>query len=199
MRKSTTQKESRFKQQYQQQLYQYRFKSSNKTMILSFTEMEFLLIGLGLAGHSERTINRSKYSTNLSRFEAKYYASPSTCCEIFIDLQLTDIEEAKVTKPKPKHLLLALNYLKEYPLERNLAGTFGCTEKTASKWAHYYIGKIQALKPMKIKFLFDKPELYDEKFIMTVDGIHCQICEPRPLETQQKRCSTEQNGSFSRF
>ena len=36
-----------------------------------------------------------------------------------MDLQLTDIEEAWVEKPKSSHLLLALNWLKEYPVGHN--------------------------------------------------------------------------------
>ena len=99
---------------------------------------------------------------------------------MFYDLQVTEIQEAKITKGDPKHLLMALNYLKEYPLEKNFGGTFACNEKTAKKWAHFYIKKIEALRDWKIEWLFDEPQLRDqEKFIISVDGVHCRICEPR--------------------
>ena len=79
-------------------------------MVAVFNEMDFLSLGLSLAGHSEKTTARTKHETNVARFGAKYYASPATCRDIFMDLQLTDIES---------HLLLALNWLKEYPVGHN--------------------------------------------------------------------------------
>ena len=79
----------------------------------------------------------------------------------------------------PRYLLLALNWLKQYPTLSNLAGSFNVTEKTAGVWAHYYVKKIQALKTTKIRWLFDNPERYGETFILSVDGVHCRICEPR--------------------
>ena len=148
-------------------------------MVIWFEEHDILYLGLTLAGHAERSIDRTRLKKNLERFEAKYYASPETCCEILFDLQVTAIDDARVEKPNPRHLLIALNYLKEYPTDNNLAGMFGCNEKTAKKWANFYVRKIQALKEHKIKFLFDQPHLHDETFIMTVDGVHCRICEPR--------------------
>ena len=147
-------------------------------MIL-FEAETILHLGLLYAGHSKRTISKTCAKTNLHRFEAKYYASPETCESILYDIQVTNVEEARVSKPKLKHFLIALNYLKEYPVEHNLAGMFKFTEKTAKKWANFYVKKIQALKEAKIRFLFDQPELYGETFILTVDGIHCWICEPR--------------------
>ena len=38
----------------------------------------------------------------------------------------------------------------------------------------------QALKKKKIRFLFDdETKVYDESFILSVDGLHCKVFEPR--------------------
>lgn len=52
--------------------------------------------------------------------------------------------------PNPKYLLLALNYLKDYPIDLNLAGPFGVSEKTALLWAKRYLFKVAALKETKV-------------------------------------------------
>ena len=88
-------------------------------VLLAFSEEDFLNLGLKLAGNCDRTIERTCYKTKLARFEAKYYACPATCCAILWDLQTTDVADAQVDNPNPRHLLIALNFLKEYPTERN--------------------------------------------------------------------------------
>ena len=106
-------------------LHSYSFVGA---MIVVFNDDEFLKLGLQMAGHCERTINRSKAATNLSRFTAKYCAGPDACADTFLDIQTTMIEEAQVDNPNQRHLLIALNWLKEYPVEENLAGTAKSTK-----------------------------------------------------------------------
>ena len=150
-------------------------------MIFAFSEIDFLLMGLGYAGHTQRSINRTKYDRNVEYFEAKYYVCPKTCQDLFRDLQSTNIEGPNIGKPKPQHLLMALYYLKVYPTEKNFGGYFHVSEKTAKKWAIIYVQRIQALESLKIKWLWDEEGLVQnqETFILSVDGIHCRICEPR--------------------
>ena len=79
----------------------------------------------------------------------------------------------------PKYLLLAFYYLKKYPTKHGLAAYLDETEKTALKWVHVYVKKIQSLKEQKIKWIFDDLDAHEETFIMSVDGIHCRVWEPR--------------------
>ena len=53
-------------------------------------------------------------------------------------------------------------------------------EKPALEKAWRYVRAFQALKKEKIRFLFDdETKVYDETFILSVDGLHCQVFEPR--------------------
>ena len=154
---------------------------SKLNMLLYYKENDFLKLGLTIAGYTPRSIARTLTAANRQRFEAKFYACPETCRDIFWDLQVTDLDDAGVDKPNPTHLLMTLNYLKEYPIQKNFAGTFHCSVVTARKWVTFYIKKIEALRESKIKWLWDQQHLLQEqeKFIITVDGVHCRTCEPR--------------------
>ena len=148
-------------------------------VLLRFTKEEFLYLGLYLAGFTELQINNTNDKTNNERFVSWYFANPTMCSKIFEDLQTTNIEAAKLEDPTPKNLLLALYFLKRYPTKSQLAAFNKSTEKTALKWAWIYCEKLQAMKEAKIVWLFDDEIKYQEKFIITVDGVHCQINEPR--------------------
>mmetsp|Transcript_20787 Transcript_20787/g.31303 ORF Transcript_20787/g.31303 Transcript_20787/m.31303 type:complete len:121 (+) Transcript_20787:37-399(+) len=119
-------------------------------MNLTFNRQEFLHLGLIIAGFTETTIERINEKTNLERFRGRFYANPETCQDILNGLQRPDIEDSYTKKPNPKYVLLALNYMKEYPKQGTLAGTFHITEKTALKQAKTYVKKIQGLKKIKI-------------------------------------------------
>ena len=84
-------------------------------VLLTFKPDDFLLMGLTLAGFQQTTIEKSCYATNLARFTSRYYLEPTTVALLFGELQTTEIPEAKLDKADPKYLLLALNYLKDYP------------------------------------------------------------------------------------
>ena len=47
--------------------------STTSNMILQFSEIQFLYLGLGFAGHSERKINRAKYSRNVAYFDVLHH------------------------------------------------------------------------------------------------------------------------------
>ena len=148
-------------------------------MIIHFTNEEFILLGLQLAGFSVTRIGSTGAATNNERFKSFFGISATTCSILFEDFQTTDVDDAKIKNPVPKKLLTALIYLKEYRTKYSLAAFADVTEKVALQWAHEYVGKIQALKDTKIKWLFDNPAQYPELFIISVDGVHCRIGEPR--------------------
>jgi hypothetical protein len=93
---------------------------------------------------------------------------------------------------------MSLNWMKSYSPETVIAATFEVDEKTLRYWAQTYTLKIQALKDEKVSprvccfgsGLFDYfsafPSFYqvtwvvgDKTFVVSVDGVHCRINEPR--------------------
>lgn len=151
-----------------------------------------MLLGLQLCGYSDQTIGRNCDATNLNRFKDNYYITPTTCSIVFEDIQ-SNQNEARIDKPKPKYLLLALYYLKKYPTKHQMAGFLDIREATALANSKLYVDALQGLKEMKIKWIFENGNL-DERFIVSVDGIHCRIWEPR-LDPSSKWYSKKHNGA----
>ena len=84
---------------------------------------------------------------NIERFLAHFGASPETHSAIFSDLQTTQIEAAQIAKPSILHFLMAVYWLKTYPSEPVMAGTFKGDEKTARRTQVWkYVLAIQALR-----------------------------------------------------
>lgn len=141
---------------------------------------EFLILGLTISGFSSKRIENTRNLTSIERFQDSYYACPQTVKDIFRDIQNPDLAGTRsIANPNPSHLLCALRLLKKYPSKYDLAGSGGCTEKTALSRAWKYIVAIQALKEYKIKWIFHDTDSYPEMFVASVDGVHCQIWEPR--------------------
>ena len=144
-----------------------------------FSEAEFESLALQLAGFSNETIEKSSKATNANRFKDFCYAGGSTLNSIFEDIQHPNLGENRVKNPSPVDLIHALYFLKKYPTAHEFAGRCGNgTEKTVINRAWKYIRAFQALKRKKIRWIFDQ-EGYDEYFLLTVDGVHCRIWEPR--------------------
>jgi hypothetical protein len=74
---------------------------------------------------------------------------------IFNDLQTTDIPEARNPNSDPLSLLIATHWLKTYPKEAQIAGTFKVDEKTARKYVWKYVQAIAALKGIKVRVCAD--------------------------------------------
>jgi len=110
---------------------------------------QFMALGLELAGY--KRWRRYKEKANIERFKAHFGCLPKSCENIWIDLQTTTNAECHIdSAADPKHLLLALNFLWEYPTEKRLFTMFQVTEKTARKWCEIYTRKIQLLLPDKV-------------------------------------------------
>jgi len=86
----------------------------------------------------------------MSRFCALFGASPKSCIEILNDLQTTENVDACMIKPNPIYFLMAMNWLKSYKTEVELAGLFNVIEKTSRTWVWKYIKAIQALQHQKV-------------------------------------------------
>ena len=145
--------------------------------LLRYSSQEFQVLGLRLSGFSSQTINRNGSKINNDRFQDKFYVCTKTALEVFEAIQIPGPH--CISKPDPQDFLLCLYYLKKYPTKHELAGFVDISEKTALGKVEKYVKAIQALKSRKIRWIFDEDSNLDEKFILTVDGVHCRIWEPR--------------------
>eukprot|EP00543_Licmophora_paradoxa_P012520 CAMPEP_0202477674 /NCGR_PEP_ID=MMETSP1360-20130828/94064_1 /ASSEMBLY_ACC=CAM_ASM_000848 /TAXON_ID=515479 /ORGANISM="Licmophora paradoxa, Strain CCMP2313" /LENGTH=199 /DNA_ID=CAMNT_0049104925 /DNA_START=206 /DNA_END=804 /DNA_ORIENTATION=+ len=154
-------------------------------MTIVLTPEQFFHLGLQLTGFPQETIVRSKKSTNKERLKDFFYATPKTMAALYRDIQDPNLGEAWIEKPDPIFLLSALYMLKKYPTKIAPAAFSKCNEKTALLRSWKYISAIQSLREKKIKWIFGEEEEnlmedhFDELFIVTVDGVHCRIFEPR--------------------
>jgi hypothetical protein len=118
-------------------------------MTIDIDPADWLELGLQFVGFDK---SRQKcHKTNRERFVTHFGASPETHSLIFHDLQITDISEARISKPDPLSLLIATHWLKTYPKEAQIAGTFKVDEKTVRKRVWTYVQAIAALKGMKVR------------------------------------------------
>ena len=122
-------------------------------MIVTINPADWCELGLQLVGFDKS--RQTCYRTNLERFVTHFGASPETHSLIFNDLQTTDIPEARTPNPDPLSLLIATHWLKTYPKEALIAGTFKVDEKTARKYVWKYVQAIAALKGIKVRVCAD--------------------------------------------
>ena len=151
-------------------------------MPIHFPIDDFATLGLLLAGYSENTITKTCDATNDDRLKDFCYAGAKTFCNLYDDIQDPLLGEFQIARPNPSHLIFALYFLKKYPTAHDLASRCGGTEKTVLTRVWRYIKAIQALKDKKIRWIFDEEDdnnKYDEFFLLSVDGVHCRIYEPR--------------------
>lgn len=115
-------------------------------MLNHISANQFMALGLELAGY--KRWRRYKEKANIERFKAHFGALPKSCEKMWIDLQTTTNDECRIDSgANPKHFLLALHFLWEYPTEKKLFTMFQLTEKTVRKWWEIYARKIQLLLP----------------------------------------------------
>ena len=105
---------------------------SSIIMVVTINPADWCELGLQLVGFDKS--RQTCYRTNLERFVTHFGASPETHSLIFNDLQTTDIPEARAPNPDPLALLIATHWLKTYPKEAQIAGTFKVDKKTARKY-----------------------------------------------------------------
>jgi hypothetical protein len=139
--------------------------------------------GLDLAGHQWPHQSLDKASKlDIERFRQAYGLGPNTILLVFQDIQSRDMlgELAIDRGSSMKDMLMALSWLKTYPMEHNHAGKWKLSENTARSRTWRYVRSFQGLKDHKVKWVCSDPNnLPDEIFICSVDGVHCQISEIR--------------------
>lgn len=156
-------------------------------MIEIVTPSIVLKRGLELVGFDERRQNTVQRSMNLKRFCAHFGSKPGVYAAIWSDLQQTTIDAARVDidamKTRLEHMLMATHFLKCYLTASQSEAIFKLSDTTICKWVWFYVGKLRALKEDKIVWPSHwnpSNNATDESiFIITVDGVHCRICEPK--------------------
>ena len=128
-------------------------------------------IGLKTAGFSYDRQNVS-HRTNNARFSSAYGVSAKTLCAVFDDLKKTN------TDIKMEDFLLAMDTLKRYLPETDMAGRWKCDKKTYRRKWKEGVAAIASLRGAKIKF--DPSEFpEDQVYLLTVDGVNFRRTEPR--------------------
>ena len=113
----------------------------------AISKEELLEAGLEVAGF--KGWQKCKLKTNVERFKALFGTTPAVCKMVWDDM------ETSASKMIPLHLLLALRYLKAYPLEVELLAMFKMSKKTVRKWYNIGITEIQKLKSKKVRTVLD--------------------------------------------
>ena len=154
--------------------------SDNDDGLVIYTANEILEKGLVLARVSERSIQRRSQEKLAKNFVDRYGASHVVVAQIWEDLQITNIPQARLLPKDRKRIsyfLMAMHFLKRYNVESERALDYGLSEDTVRKWSWFFVEKIQALKANKIKW--PDHNYHDDVWILTVDGVHCWCEEPQ--------------------
>lgn len=140
-------------------------------------EHQFMTMGLSFA---YKIPNRCKKETNIKRFQSHYGVKPSTCAKLWHDLLSTSNVKAQIKlDTKPILLLIGLRFLWLYPTEEQLASFFRMCVRTIRPLYQECVEKIHFL----LEELLTPIEAIEDKaiFILSLDGTHCPIEEPRPF------------------
>ena len=149
-------------------------------MNLKFSKEHLATLILQLAGFSLDTIARTNQATNDRRLKDFCYVGVNTIYDLLNNIQDESLGNYRIKTPNPTHLIFALYFLKKYPTAHEFAGKCNSTEKTVLSRSWRYVRAIQALKEKKIEWIFGDGNIKNnEYFIVSVDGVHCRIYEPR--------------------
>lgn len=165
------------------------------------TPDEVMITGLSLVNYSVGRINRVKTkSTNTRRFKTHFGCNQYVAAAIFEDLQITQIDEARLDDHKISihYFLQSLHFLYVYDTELRREPLFDQLPKILREWTWYYVEKIQALKHEKIVFPAD---FGSDIWILSVDCTDCpidEICHPE-LSQNPELFSFKLNGAGLRY
>lgn len=145
------------------------------------TSNEILRTGLMYAGFDLGRQHNVQYKSNVQRFKQVYGPHPDALFAVWTLLRTTNIPAAQVDAKdmKLQYFLMTFCFLKLYKYEGELAGMFKVSEKTARKWVWFFAQKIAALKPSVIVWPGECKDDNGPVFVVTVDGTHCPINEPK--------------------
>lgn len=133
---------------------------------------KILAIGLSHVGFGDER-QRCSDELCMRRFRAHYGIGPSAIKALIADLK-------RYQPDKPVHLsslFMAICWLRLYDTEEVMAGRWGFGEQHCREKVRDYVSRIQALKPMKIKF----DDLDPHCEFLPVDTVH--------IRSQEFRCN----------
>ena len=137
--------------------------------------------GLKLIGMSRAKRERWSDESLVQSFIDHFGSAPRVLKKIFIALQDTNNEAAKVPAEylNLKYFLMAMYFLTLYPKEKEIKVKW-CCRQTFENWVWCYISKVQALKEEKIvwpEHWSDPNNPFVPYFLFSVDGTHCAVFE----------------------
>jgi hypothetical protein len=154
------------------------------------TAENILQQGLLSRGFSQERLDRNSLERRIEWFQSFFGCPPVVVEQMWSDLQTTGIAAARIgrvaddIKVSIDDFFNALEFLKCYQPEKRREGLTGLSAKTLRKRCWWYCRKLQALKADKIIWPNYPP---DTIWVMTVDGVHCAINEPKHPEFSQDK------------
>jgi len=145
-------------------------------MVANILPTQFLKLGLETVGFTAQRQRSTRAAKNVERFCGNCAIGPAACSAVFRDLQTTAIPEARIDKPNSICFLIALNWLATHKKEVEMAGIFDLDDDTLRNHIGKCVNAIAALKGEKIVWDIDNNP---ETFLLSVDGVHFRINEPR--------------------
>ena len=126
------------------------------------TPETLMQLGLEIVHFTKKRISKSNNERNVHRFKVHFGCTPHVACEIFKDLQQTDIEQAFVPPGSRniRHYLMALHMVKVYPTEIEREAVFDISPSHSREWCWFFIKKISALKHLKILWPDDNEDIF---------------------------------------
>ena len=123
-------------------------------MAIAVSQEEMLVLGMRSRGHSDTKINRAALGSKKKIFRSNYGISAVTAASIFQDIQRVEkIGDNAITNPRVIHFLMTLFWLRAYPTEDHLNGSFGLGPKAARAKRWVYVKALAALKPHKVPII----------------------------------------------
>jgi len=122
--------------------------------LLLYTADEVMAKGLLIVGFSATRLAGVMRKTRLAWFESHFGVAPVVYSEIWEDLQTPAIAEARIDTKKRgvtiDNFLQSIYFIKVYPTEIQRSALSGYSDRTDRKWGWYFLGKIAALKGLKV-------------------------------------------------
>lgn len=156
------------------------------------TTDQVLCHGLELVGFDKKRQGKVQRKKNRSRFRTHYGSEPDVYAHLFGLLQTTEIKEAGIQEhfdyvgidKTIDYFFGAIYMLAKYPTEEEAEGVFGWSDRTWSKWVWKIIVNISSLKTEVVVWpeSWNNPDSEKDDqtiFIVTVDGAHFRILEPK--------------------
>ena len=138
-----------------------------------YTAKEMLFEGLKLAG-LDAEAQKAQPKSNLQDYVDLYGSRPEVLAVIWVDLQSTTYERARVPREKLNldYFHMTHHYLRQYPTESERRFDYlqvSRRKQTHREWVWYYVEKIRALKQQK--FFIPRSHIDgDDIWIATLDG-----------------------------